>query len=170
MSKLEWLKGFIIFYGIITVLLIVDQWFLGILNQWYQSPRFSISYETLVQMGIMQRLAGVLISSISAGFFIGVLYCFYGIIGRVQNDQTFTKNTLNKISKATQFYLAYTIFYPFYEAAFSVITTLHTKSHVLSVSFGTENLNQILIASCLYVVFKIMQEAHQISAENELVI
>lgn len=176
---LQIFKRFIIFYALLTILLTIDQWFFGLFNQFcilqgygQGSCNLFITRDTFVNMAIGQRLLGFAAQSIGAALFIGTLYFLYGIIQNLQSDQTFTQGTLDKMKKMTKFYLGSIIFYPFYEMAFSFITSMHNPpgQRFISVHFGTDNLNQIFIACCLYIVFHVMKEAYRVSSEYKMVI
>ena len=170
-------KRFIVFYGFFIILLAIDQWSFGVLSQ-VMHPQFgccqpqTILYELLPHMSIGQRLLSFGLESIGSTLFIGILYALYRIIQNLQTNQTFTQDTLDRMNTMTKFYVGYAVFYPFYEMAYSVITSWHNSpgQRCLSVSFGTENINQIFIACCLFIVFQVMKEAYRVSSEYKMVI
>lgn len=174
-------KRFIVFYALLTILLTIDQWFFGVISQIMAPQRrmFGFGYqgqtmlhELFLHLDAGQRLLGFCVESITIALLIGTLYTLYRIIQNLQTDQAFTKDTLDKMNQMTKFYLGYVIFYPFYGAAYSVITTMNNPpgQRVISLSFGTDNLNQIFIVCCLYIVFHVMKEACRVSSEYKMVI
>jgi hypothetical protein len=172
-------KRFIIFYAILTICLTIDQWFFGFFSRLCISPPpgsftcgSGISRDIFMKMSIWQRLLGFCLNSIGTTLFVGTLYALHGVIQKLQTNHTFTQNTLNKMKQMTRFYLGSVIFYPFYETAHSVITSIHNspRQRFISIYFGTDNLNQIFIACCLYILFRVMKEAHHISSEYKMVI
>jgi|GEM_PF-3608054 len=169
---LQNLKRFVVFYGMLLVLIGLDRWLFGISSLFSQGSYCAIAPDVLRQMAMGQRLCGLLMDLVSNGLFVSVLYFLYRVIQNIQTDKTFAKDTLIYISRMSKFYIFYAVFTPFYGVAFSVITTMHHRpgQRVLSVSFGIENLNQILVACCLYVIFKVMKEAHRVSSEYGMVI
>lgn len=169
---LQKFKRFIVFYGLLTICLTIDQWFFGFISFLGCHSYLSVSPDLFLRLSLGQKLLGFGVQSIGTTLFIGTLYPLYGIIKNLQTNQTFTQDTLDKMGKMTKFYLGYAIFYLFYEAAYSVITTMNNPpgQRELTLSFGTDNLNQIFIACCLYIVFHVMKEAYRVSSEYKMVI
>lgn len=165
-------KCFIVFYGLLTICLTLDQWFFGFISFLGCHSHLSVSPDLFLHLSFGQRLLGLGVQSIGTALFVGTLYLLYGIIQNLQVDQTFTQDTIYKMGKMIKFYLGYTIFHLFYEVAYSLIISMNNPpgQRYFSISFGTDNLNQIFIACCLYIVFHVMKEAYRVSSEYKMVI
>ena len=168
---IDFLKRFILAYGFFIILVPFINWSqdtLGIgtfLNT-------SLSLNVLKALGIGQRIMGWFIDSIGNTLFMVILFSLYKLLERIRVGQPFSKESISLYEKIARFYLFSIIYDPISKTMMSLVTSWHlpVEQRTLSISFGTENINGILLATCLYLIVFLTKQAHQISEEQSTVI
>lgn len=165
------LKKFLIAYGCLTALMPILNWSQDVLGIG-ELVTTSLSLDILKTLGINQRIAGWLVDSIGSGIFMIVLISLYKLLELIRKGQPFSKASISLYEKISRFYLFSTIYEPFSKTAMTLITTWHLPvgQRILSFSFGSDNINSILLALCLYLIVFLIKQAHQISEEQKMVI
>ena len=176
LKLIEFLKKFLIAYICLTGLVPVLNWsqdVFGIGNTGLgTSFTASLSLDILKTLGFGQRVTGWFVDSIGSGIFMIVLISLHKLLELIRQGQPFSKASISLYEKISRFYLFSIIYEPISKTAMSFITTWHLPvgQREVSVTFGTDNINGILLALCLYLIVFLIKQAHQISEEQSRVI
>ena len=167
----EVLKKFLVFYMGLTALMPFLIWSQDILGIDHFFNTF-LTPPLLKALGVSQRLTGWFIDSLGAGLFMMVLTCLYKLLELIRKGHPFSKASISLYEKIARFYLFSIIYEPIAKTLMSFITTWHLPAgqRAISISFGTDNINSILLAFCLYLIVFLIKQAHQISEEQQMVI
>jgi len=171
------LKKFLIVYICITGLMPVLNWSqdvlgLGKIGEIGGFFTTSLSVESLKALSTGQRLTGWFVESIGSALFIFVLFSLHKLLELIRKGQPFSTASISLYEKIARFYLFSIIYDLISRTAMSLITTWHLPvgHKTISVTFGTDNINNILLALCLYLIIFLIKQAHQISEEQRMVI
>ncbi|OJX13953.1 MAG: hypothetical protein BGO77_01125 [Caedibacter sp. 37-49] len=171
LKLIEFLKIFLIIYGCFIMLMPVLEWSQDVVSVggWFET---SLSLEVLKTLSISQRLTGWFVETIGSALFGIVLTFLYMLLELIRQGEPFSKNSISLFEKISRFYLFSIIYEPISETVLSFITTLHLPvgQRTLTIGFGTDNINSILLATCLYLIVFLIKQAHQISEEQRAVI
>jgi hypothetical protein len=171
LKLIEFLKKFLIVYGCLVALMPALQWSQDILPMGNLLSA-SLSVDVLKALGVSQRLVGWLLDSLGSAIFMIVLISLYKLLDLIRKRQPFSTASIALYEKISRFYLFSIIYEPISRTAMSIVTTWHLPvgQRTLSVTFGTDNINSILLALCLYLIVFLIKQAHQISEEQRMVI
>ncbi len=165
------LKKFLVFYIGLTALMPLLIWSQDILgmSHFLNTP---LTPHLLETVGVSQRITGWFIDSCGAGLFMIVLIFLYKLLELIRTGQPFSTTSIGLYEKIARFYLFSIIYEPIAKTVMSIITTWHLPAgqRTISISFGTDNVNSILLAFCLYLIVFLIKQAHQISEEQRMVI
>ena len=111
---------------------------------------------------------GFLVSMIPTLIIMMSVYFLHKLFHLYANGQIFTKANANYIKKIGYTILIGQLFGPFYEAAMSVILTIHNPvgQRILTISFSGMTVGFIIIAVMIITISWIMDQARQLQ-ENE---
>lgn len=171
LKLIEFLKKFLIVYGCFVILMPVLDWSQDVfsLGGWFKT---SLSLEVLKTLGISQRLTGWFVDTIGSGLFGIILIFLYMLLELIRQGKPFSKESIALFEKISRFYLFSIIYDPISRTAMSLITTWHLPvgQRILTFGFGTDDVNRILLSTCLYLIVFLIKQAHQISEEQQTVI
>ena len=123
-------------------------------------------------MPFIHRLIGMCIDSVVAGLLIAILWLIASLMKKFENNEIFSASTVvlfTTLSKCA-FYLA--LYTPINRMLLSVVTTFHNApgQRVLTASFGSADLCNILIFGILMVMTLLMQQATILQNEQNLTV
>ena len=151
---------------------------------WLNAPKplgfpnagFILSYtegvDILHPLSNMTKFYGFLICLIPVGFMEYVFYCFIKLFSLYEKAEIFSINNVNYLKRIGQALLLSQLFNPFYDAlkTFNLSWGNPHGHRFISISFGSTNIEIILMALMTILISWIMAEGCRLREEQQLTI
>ena len=126
----------------------------------------------ITTMPLLHRLIGMLVDSISSGSLLIILWLITSIMNQFQKSETFSFSVVTLFTTISKLAFSLAIYTPINRSLLSVITSWHNGpgQRILTVSFGSADLFNILIFGFLMVMTLLMQYGTTLQNEHNLTV
>lgn len=165
----SWIHAFLVISIAISPIYYVSYWFL--LNQY---PLMSNSPSAIVahQLPIEIQAAGFISSLLPLSALMYLLFNLIKIFSFYKQGIVFSLKHVSLFKKTSKLLVVWVLLSIIYESAKSVLFSWGNPvgERVLSVSFGSEQLTVLIVATFVYVIAWVIDEGRKLAEENQMVI
>ncbi len=123
-------------------------------------------------MPLPHRFFGICIEAVAVGLIIYALITIIGIVGSIERGEYFSSNIAVLFKRLSICMFLFVLYAPINEALMSVITSWHRGpgNRFLSITFGTPELENILLFCLLMIIATLMQKGAELQRESDLTV
>lgn len=175
MKRIQWISR--ITYWILMVLFIVAP--LSVVVFWVSNGKLSQYFDLHLQppnfppineLPLTAKFIGFLLSLLPTAFGMLILYCFARLFAHCEKGEILDIRNVFYIKIVAIAIFIWKIIRPFYDIALADVGSAYTHYPRALINFDITNLRGVIIATVLYVISWIMEEAYKMKQEQDLTI